>query len=119
MDIIVWQESCECGGNFLGYTEEPCRPDCAGYLPDEVETAKARLFATADRGHDGTTRMVFMNNGGRSKLMPLDHDGRAVALAPVLHRRIGAQVVEAAHVYARTAYGARRNWPARFTVERS
>jgi hypothetical protein len=31
--VTEWSESCACGGSFLGYEEEPCRPDCTGYYP--------------------------------------------------------------------------------------
>ena len=31
--VAEWSESCACGSNFLGHTEEPCRPDCTGYYP--------------------------------------------------------------------------------------
>ncbi|RNG08212.1 hypothetical protein [Streptomyces botrytidirepellens] len=31
--VAEWSQSCACGGTFLGYEEEPCRPDCTGYYP--------------------------------------------------------------------------------------
>ncbi|MFF2205176.1 hypothetical protein [Streptomyces sp. NPDC058145] len=29
--VTEWSEACACGGNFLGYQEEPCSPQCTGY----------------------------------------------------------------------------------------
>jgi hypothetical protein len=31
--VTEWSEACQCGGNFLGYTEEPCTVTCGGYQP--------------------------------------------------------------------------------------
>ncbi|MFD9850508.1 hypothetical protein [Streptomyces parvus] len=116
--VIVWNEQCACGGSRYGRTEEPCEPDCAGYLPDPVETARATLYAHVDRGSRRDATMVtVLNNGGRSRLFVQDN-GTSVPLAPTLHQAIDRDVTEAAHAYARTVYGARRAWPARFTVTR-
>ena len=40
----IYHEECECGGDFLGHSVEPCRPDCRGYLPDEKATAANAIF---------------------------------------------------------------------------
>lgn len=94
------------------------------FLPDPERAAllAIELFDTDDRGHTGTQALHFINNGGRSKLdlfLGFDIKGRyTVPLAPTMHRRIHADLIEVAHDYARARFGRRADWPVRFTVER-
>ncbi|MEU2426940.1 hypothetical protein ABZ619_39010 [Streptomyces sp. NPDC007851] len=75
------------------------------------------VITTARRSHAGVTLVTLINNGGRSRLQYIgDNRTDTVPLAPVLHRQIGRAVEDAAHTYARTRYGARKNWPARIVI---
>lgn len=72
---------------------------------------------TARRSREGVTQVSVINNGGRSRLQVIGDNGtRTVPLAPSLHHRIGRALDDAAHGYARAHYGARKNWPVRFTI---
>jgi hypothetical protein len=75
------------------------------------------VITTARRSREDVTSVTLINNGGRSRLQPVDDNGtRTVPLAPTLHRQIDRVLVDAAHAYARTRYGARKNWPARIVI---
>lgn len=84
-----------------------------------AQTAKEQMFGQFDRGHEGATRLRFLNNGGRSKLALVHHDGTAIRLAPTIHRTIDDDFMIAAHAWARATYGPRRAWPTHLTAERS
>jgi hypothetical protein len=76
------------------------------------------LFAHLHRSQRGATRIVFINDGARTRLMPLDRDGITVTgLAPLVHKRIWDDVIDAAHTAARAVYGPRSNWPAHIVFE--
>ncbi|MGA5183006.1 hypothetical protein [Streptomyces pseudogriseolus] len=79
--------------------------------------ARHLLFTALSRPVDGATRITFVNNGGRSKLVVTDYDGTIKHLAPTLHDRLWDDVIAAAHAAARAAHGPRRNWPTRLTFE--
>ncbi|MGY1548319.1 hypothetical protein [Streptomyces sp. MN6] len=79
--------------------------------------ARHLLFTALARPMDGVTRIVFINNGGRSKLVVTDYDGTIKHLAPTLHDRLWDDVIAAAHAAARAAHGPRKNWPARLVFE--
>ncbi|EST18059.1 hypothetical protein [Streptomyces roseochromogenus] len=75
------------------------------------------VITTARRSTEGVTLVTLINNGGRSRLQYIGDNGTHTKhLAPVLHRQIARAVEDAAHTYARTRYGARKNWPARIVV---
>lgn len=86
---------------------------------EAAEEAARQMFAHLDRGFEGTTKLRFLNNGGRSQLVLTCHDGTAIRLAPTLHRAIDRDFMAAAHMWARAAYGPRRAWPACLTAERA
>ncbi|MEU9752216.1 hypothetical protein AB0D90_03645 [Streptomyces althioticus] len=79
--------------------------------------ARHLLFTALARPVDGPTRIAFINNGGRSKLVALNFDGTLKHLAPTVHTRLWDDVITAAHEAARAVHGPRRNWPARLTFE--
>ncbi|MGW7506086.1 hypothetical protein ACWGIR_32035 [Streptomyces albidoflavus] len=75
-----------------------------------------QLFNHLARDQRGATRIVFLNNGGRSKLVHLDSDGTVITgLAPTIRRPIWDSVIDAAHDAARAIHGPRRSWPTRLT----
>lgn len=75
------------------------------------------FFRHFRRSHPGTTTITFLNNGGRSKLMPFGHDGQTAHLAPSMHRNIATGWEAAAVEYAKAVYGARKNWPASIVID--
>lgn len=77
------------------------------------------VFEQWDRGHHGATQLVFVNNGGRSRLiLTRSATGTVKALAPVLHKQIAKDTITAAHAYAKTVHGARKNWPVHIAIDR-
>ncbi|ONK13276.1 hypothetical protein [Streptomyces sp. MP131-18] len=86
---------------------------------DQRAAARA-VFEQVDRCARGATTLRFLNNGGRSKLLPLpgDGDGTPIPLAPTIHRAIATDVLTAAHAYARTVHGRRADWPTHITIAR-
>jgi len=75
------------------------------------------VITTARRSRDNVTSVTVINNGGRSRLQVIADNGtRTVPLAPTFHHQIGRALEDAAHAYARTRYGARKNWPARIVI---
>lgn len=80
--------------------------------------AAHHFFTHYDRSHTDATRVVFVNNGGRSHLVHVQGDGGFVPLAPTMHQHIDKDVTAAAHTYARAVHGPRRNWPTHVTIIR-
>lgn len=78
------------------------------------------VFDQWDRGHEGATRLIFVNNGGRSRLAltALSDQGKPKALAPVAHKSIAKAAIDEAHAYAKAVHGARSKWPTNITIER-
>lgn len=78
------------------------------------------VFAQWDRGSQGATRLVFLNNGGRSRLIMTagSRPGDAKELGPVFHKRIASDTIDEAHAYAKSVYGRRADWPVRITIDR-
>ncbi|WP_433860232.1 hypothetical protein [Streptomyces kronopolitis] len=85
--------------------------------PDD---AKGWVWWQVDRAYvEGTvTRLHFINNGGRSKIVVRILDGTHKGMAPTLNRRITEDLIEDAHAYAKATYGARRLWPTHIHLER-
>lgn len=76
------------------------------------------FFTAFDRGHVGTTEVVLLNNGGRSKLTVVHYDGQTKRIAPTMHRAFGLDIDAAALIAARAVYGPRPQWPTRITLSR-
>ncbi|MDT0377256.1 hypothetical protein RM572_00505 [Streptomyces sp. DSM 42041] len=85
-----------------------------------MSSTLAQVFATIDRSYEpgSVQRLVFTNNGGRSRLDPMPVHGTKIRLAPTINRRIEADLIEDAHAHAKATYGARRNWPVRLVLDR-
>jgi hypothetical protein len=86
------------------------------------ENTNAEFFAQISRGYIDAVEVRFLNNGGRSKLMPVGvlngagEPARRIPLAPTLNQRIDDAIIAAAHTCARAIYGTRKNWPFRITI---
>lgn len=78
------------------------------------------VFDQWDRSHEGATRLVFVNSGGRSRLVltASSDQGVAKALAPVIHKSIIKTAIDEAHTYAKAMHGARSKWPVHITIDR-
>ncbi|MFR9675833.1 hypothetical protein [Streptomyces sp. TR02-1] len=93
------------------------------YDPDDLEhrACAVAVFREWDHSHEGASELLFLNNGGRSKLDLLTgfgQPGTTKRLAPVMHRAFVAETIAAAHAYAKTVFGRRADWPVRFTISR-
>lgn len=82
-----------------------------------MSTTLNEVIVNVRRGHPNATRVYFINNGGRSKLIPVDIDTPPKPIALGLHDAITVDIVAAGHAHAKALYGARRNWPSVITVE--